>query len=175
VCCSLPGTAFDAWEHALTEVPKLAVVAGEQACCSSSSSPQRNMSSTLLDTPLAAARCGCCLAVTIFSMLAVVAGKGQLRAALLDLPPFPLTQLGLDSSSVPPWPAAAAPPAVGPGAQVAEGLAGLEAPPARQGSPELWRSYQLLSFLAHVRQQDMVQGAGHTCQPTPAQLPSPVP
>jgi hypothetical protein len=78
----------------------------------------------------------------------VAAGKGQLRAALLDLPPFPLAQLGLDSSSPPPWPLAAAPSAD------ADGLVGLEARPAGQGSPELWRSYQLLSFLAHVRPQD---------------------
>ncbi|KAG2450682.1 hypothetical protein HYH02_004521 [Chlamydomonas schloesseri] len=69
--------------------------------------------------------------------------KGVLRRALEALPPFPLDQLLLLSPAATPITAAAA-------AAAAAGAPQGDHTAADQGTEELWRSYLLLSFLAHA-------------------------
>jgi hypothetical protein len=87
---------------------------------------------------------------SLLPLLTAFPGNGKLRRILERLPPFPLEDLGLDPDRFTQLPKPAAAGVAAAGAVVAPGP--LPATPylIRASTPELWRAYLLLSFLAHV-------------------------
>ncbi len=130
------------WEAALDDLPKLAVAAGGDGARAASSSARGSGTSTGGGGGAGGS------------------STGVLRRALLALPPFPLEELlqqeqEREQEGGQEGPHDGRAESAGGGSGNAEGVAG--ALLGSGGSAELWRAYQMLSFLSHV---SMGRGGG---------------